>query len=144
MAYNLDPKKIIITIGSIIISGFADGTFATITPDGDDFSMYRGADGTVSRANQHNNTAVLKLTLQQTAPVNDALSALREVDTVTSTGAVPVKITDLGGTTKHTASSGWIVKQPEQKYGKDVDTLEWEIQMAGYKGYIGGNVGVGA
>lgn len=137
---TLDPKKVIITIGGVIPTGFADGTFVTITPDGDDFATYKGSDGVTSRAAQNNTTAIMVLKLQQTSPANAALSALRAVDVTTGVGAFPVGVKDLLGSTTHAAAKCWFVKQPESKFGKEIDVVEWNVQLTVYKGFIGGNI----
>ena len=144
MALNYDPKRVIVTLGAVIASGFADGTFVTITADEDNFSTYKGADGTVSRSNLNNTTATLKLELAQTSPTNSFLNKMMHLDKTTSAGSFPVKIKDLSGMSDHTGASCWIKKQPEQKFGKEVDTIAWEIQMTGYIGNIGGAIPTGA
>lgn len=140
MALNYDPKRIMISVGALVVTGFIDGTFVTITPDGDNFSMYKGADGMISRANLNPSTAILKISLAQTSPANDVLSDMMKVDITTSQSTFPIVVQDLSGTTMHTAASCWIIKQPEQKFGKNINAIEWEIQLTGYTGHIGGNV----
>ena len=41
-----DPKQVIITVGGVPMSGFADGTFLTVDRDDDQWAKVTGADGT--------------------------------------------------------------------------------------------------
>jgi nitrite reductase/ring-hydroxylating ferredoxin subunit len=65
------------------------------------------------------------------------------IDLVSRMGVFPVLVKDALGTTIAVADACWFKKAPEIKYGKDVDTVEWEIVCSGYTQYTGGSIFAG-
>lgn len=134
-----DPQKVALSLGGQIMSGFADGTFISIERDENSFEKVTGADGDVSRSKTANKSATLTLTLNQTSPSNDILSALAALDEVASSGVFPVILKDNSGTTVVSSGAGWIRKPPTSGFGKVIETREWVIDLAATIFFIGGN-----
>jgi hypothetical protein len=134
-----DPQQVSLSIGGQIASGFADGTFISVEPDEDTFTKVTGADGDVSRSKTANESATLTLTLAQTSPFNDILSALAAADKVSSTGVFPVIIKDNSGTTVVSSGAGWIRRLPTSGFGKEIENREWIIDMGKTIFFVGGN-----
>ena len=57
--YN--PKKVIIALGSHVVSGYADDSFITIESSGDGTTMKVGCDGSVNRSVSPNRHTALNL-----------------------------------------------------------------------------------
>jgi hypothetical protein len=134
-----DPQQVSLSMGGQIASGFADGTFISVERDEDTFNKVTGADGQVSRSKTANKSATLTLTLAQTSPFNDILSALAAADEVSSTGVFPVILKDNSGTTIVSSGAGWIRKPPTSGFGKEIENREWVIDMASTIFFVGGN-----
>lgn len=135
-----DPKQVVVSVGGIPISGYADGTFVNVTRDEDAFTKRTGADGEASRAKSNNRGGSITVTLQQTSLSNDALSALALVDENTGDGVVPVIVKDVRGTTLCYSSAGWIKKMPDAEFSKEIQDREWVIDCADLRFNVGGNV----
>ena len=138
-----DPAQVIVTVGSRSISGYADGTFVSISRDADSFSKYVGADGVVARTKTNNFSGSVTITLMQTSPDNDYLSALlsaAENSSVNGAGVFNVKITDKTGTSVFTSANGWIRKPPDVEYSREFSTREWVIDVDRLTMQIGGNL----
>lgn len=136
-----DPKRIVITIGANLISGFAEDTFVSIEPSGDGTQAVAGADGEVARSLSHNPLHRLTLTLQQTSMSNDALSNLLALDRASGgSGVVPIQVRDLRGNTVFAASQGWVVQAPTIEFGSEVAEREWELDCVATEIFVGGNV----
>ncbi len=135
-----DPKKVIVNVGGVPISGFADGTFISAERDNDAWSKVSGADGVVSRAKSNDLTGTITLTLQQTSPANDVLTGFAIADELTNAGVVPVSVTDLGGRTLITSAFSWVIKRATAEFGKEIANREWTIACADLKMFLGGNV----
>lgn len=135
-----DPKKVIVTVGGVPISGFADGTFVGVERDNDAWAKVSGADGVVSRAKSNDLTGTITLTLQQTSPSNDVLSGFAIADELTNAGVVPVSVTDLGGRTLIVSAFSWIMKRANAEFSKEISNREWAIACAELKMFLGGNV----
>lgn len=136
---TVDPKSVIIAIGGVPVSGFSDGTFLEISSDAQQFNKVTGADGFTTRVKTNNYGGTLTLTLAQSSPSNDVLSALFIADRLRNAGVVPVLIKDLTGTTIIFAASGWIQQIPDVSYGNTVLDRAWIIDLAEMDAFIGGN-----
>jgi len=63
----------------------------------------------------------------QTSPVNDLLSAARELDRLTpgGTGGVPILVKDNSGTTLFSCETAWIQKAPSAELSREATGREW-------------------
>lgn len=137
--HTVDPKNVIISVGGVNISGFADGTFLEITADTQQFTKVIGADGFATRVKTNNYGGVLTITLAQSSPSNDVLSALLNADRVSNSGVVPILIRDITGTTIIFSASGWIQQLPDTAYGNTINNRAWVFDLAEMDVFIGGN-----
>lgn len=133
------PKDVILTVGGNPIGGYADGTFIKVTQVEDSFTQVVGADGQVSRTKSANRAVAIELTLKQTSPSNDVLSALHRADQIANAGTVPVQVKDLSGTTLCSAAEGWIKRLPDVEFGKDMSDRTWMLDTGPAQLNIGGN-----
>jgi hypothetical protein len=136
---NYSPDLIVITWGSIIIAGAADGTFVTAERAEDGYSMKVGATGAVTRVRSLNRSGSVKITLQQSALTNDLLSAAYEADQAFNTFiTLPIMIKDLNGNTLIHATNAWIKKLPSVEFGKDLSNREWTFDCANMDTFVAG------
>jgi hypothetical protein len=136
---TVDPQQVNVSIGGNIITGFADGTFLNVERDEDTWNKVVGADGSVARSKSANKAATLTLTLLQTSPSNDILSALAALDEETGDAEIPIIIKDNSGTTLVSAPESWIQKPPAIVYGKEVQNREWVFALSKTTFFAGGN-----
>ena len=137
---SYDPKLIIVTFGPIIFSGYAEGTFLTITRSGDVFEKSKGADGSIDRVNKNANDFSVACTIKQTSPVNDLLSAVLTGDILANTGKLPFTVKDLNGTTLFFAGQAWIGKDPDPEFSDALTGREWRIDTGIAELFQGGNI----
>lgn len=135
-----DPKKIIVTWGTMTISGWADGTFLKIAgSSGDAFEKRHGADGGIDRVNKNVYDYAVTVTLRQTSPLNTKLSLLHTADQLSNLGTMPLTVKDMLGDTLFEAPEAWIAKPPEGEWGDSLGNREWRFDT-GPAAYIdGGN-----
>lgn len=134
-----DPKSVQIIVGVNPMGGFADGTFATVAYENDAFTKISGADGDVSRSKSNDSTGTLTLTLAQTSPSNDVLTAVAIADRTANNGIVPIAVKDLSGRSTYVSAFGWIRKQPDSEYAKEITNREWILDLADLDMFNGGN-----
>ncbi len=135
-----DPASISIVLGSVLMSGFADGTFVKVTMNDDAWKLHVGADGQGSRAKSANRSATIEVTLAQTSPINNFLADLAAVDDATPGGAPSALfIKDFNGTTVLRAESAWVKKLPDVEFGKEVGDRVWTIETDRLVSFVGGN-----
>jgi len=137
---TFDPKKVNGAFGAIVFSDYAKGTFLKATTEGDDFTMEKGADGEYDRVNNNNNLITVELTIKQTSPLNDALSAWRIADKKGNVGGVPLIIKDngTGGTTLVTIPKAHIKKAPDMTAADSLQPRTWVFEGAGEL-FVGSN-----
>lgn len=138
-AQTVNPKQVIITLGGVPITGYADGEFVNITRENDSFNKSAGADGQVTRVASGDRSGTVVLTLAQSSLSNDYLSGLIIQDEATNDAIVPLAIKDLSGNTVVFAEHAWVRKPTDAAWGKDVQTREWNIDCADLDMLIGGN-----
>lgn len=135
--YAADEVRIV--VGGALISGYADGTFVSVSRDEQAFNKITGADGTTSRSKSANKAGTITLILQQTSPSNDVLSAFMIADEQTNNGVVPVLVKDTSGRTLHFAASAWVQQMPDQDFSKDIEERQWVLDCAAIDSFVGGN-----
>lgn len=136
---TFDPKQVKVQFGAITLSGFAKGTAIKVSTDGDDFTLEKGIDGEYERINNNNNLLTIEVTLKQTDPTNDLLSAHRQLDKSTNIGMVPFLIKDMGpGGTTLVGGLAHIKKAPDLVVADTLQPRTWVFEGPG-KFYLGGN-----
>jgi len=137
-----DPKQVVVVVGGVPLSGFADGTFISVERANDSFSKVSGADGYVSRSKSNDKSGSVTITLAQTSPSNDILQGFALADELTNNGVVPILVKDVGGRTTFVSAFGWIKKTPSAEFGKEISNREWVLDVADLDVFIGGTPNV--
>jgi hypothetical protein len=135
--YN--PKDVVFSFGSIIASGFSEGSMIGFSMNEEGFSFVAGADGEGTRTLNANESARFTCTLKQSSATNDLFSALHNLDRRAGSGVKPVMLKDNSGTTLISAAKAWIVKPPDVERGKEVSDNEWIIECERALVNVGGN-----
>lgn len=123
--YN--PKKITLSLGNHIASGFADDSFIAIEPAGDGNSYVVGADGEVVISVDPSSVYTVKLALLQRSKSNKYLNTMYEKMKSGGNGLFNVNLKDLIGKDKFTGSKAFVTKPASKGYGKAATNREWEI-----------------
>jgi hypothetical protein len=130
MLHTYDPKMVAVVFRGIPITGFADGTFVTVEHNNDMFTLQVGADGHATRTKSNDNSGKITVTLTQSSPSNDPLTAIHNADRLApkGVGIGPIQVKDLSGSSLHSAPTAWIMKPPSSAYAKDPQTREWVFE----------------
>lgn len=136
-----DPKALVVTLGPVLVSGFAPDTFLAVEKNNDTFSLQIGADGEATRTRSRDNSGKVTVTLMQGAAANDLLQAVHELDRVTPAGAgtQPLLVKDLFGRTLFAAERAWIVKPAPSEFAAEAGTREWVIESDDLRIFVGGS-----
>lgn len=138
VTYN--PKMLVIVYGSREVDGFAEDDMVTIKPLGEGTQIYSGADGSVGRSMDPNQTYEVTIALATTSKTNDYFSNVYNLDRSTGRGILPLTIKDLSGTTVFQANQAWITNFPEHKRGRKIEAQEWVFNTGQVANpMIGGN-----
>ena len=123
-----DPKKVLISLGSHSVTGYADGTFLGIEPNGGGVVKKVGADGEIVRSIDPDKSATVTITLLQPSPTVAYCQKKYDMDRETGDGTFPVLVKDLKGGLIFSAQEAWVVNNPGDEYGKE--DSDREIQIA--------------
>lgn len=133
-------EKVIITIGSVIVSGFTDGDFLTAKYDEDRYFKKVGADGEVGRSKNGSRSGTIEVVLSGTSPANDELSALFNLAQIGGIDApMPMGVADLSGRSVVAASKAWLKTAPDMVFGKEIGERTWTFDCADMIFSYGGN-----
>jgi len=134
-----DPKSVVVSIGGVPMSGYADGTFLVVDRDEQAFTKVTGADGTSTRVKSNNRSGSMTLTLKQSSPSNDVLSGFTALDELSNSGVVPILIKDLSGNSLYFSATGWVQKFPSSEFGKEINNREWVLDLVDVDMFVGSN-----
>lgn len=126
--YN--PKKVSLSMGNHIASGFADDSFITIEPAGDGNSYVAGADGEVCVSVDPSSIYTIKVSVLQNSRTNAYLRKMYEKMKTNGNGFFPLTVKDLVGNEKFSGTTAWVTKPAAKTYGKAQNNREWEIVVA--------------
>ena len=82
---TVDPKQVKQSFFGVELTGYAAGTFLSITSD-DGFEKDRGSDGGIDFVNKNVNDLDIVCTFKQTSETLLALNVIHEADKVSNTG----------------------------------------------------------
>lgn len=135
-----DPLRNVITCGSLTISGYGPDSFIKITRSSPIFTTQVGAGGDVARSRSQDKTATIEITIMQTSPSNDQLSALAKADEIDGSGIFPFQMKDLNSTTVCSAQSAWVESWPDMERAKETGVCVWKLAAAKMNTFIGGGI----
>ena len=140
-AWNILDLAISLNSVPLDDGGYADDDVFSLEWAEEQFTVYVGADGEVSRANTNNFMATATLRYAQTSGVNARLWELMQADLAlpNGAGAGVFSARDKEGSLVVLAERAWITGPPEIKMGKTVQAYEWKIALANARAsFIGG------
>lgn len=139
MAKTYNPKRVAVSFAGRLLTGFADGTFITVSRNEDTFALAVGSDGEAARSASSNRSGRVTLTLMQTSASNDILSALAATDERTNQGTGALMVKDASGRTVVLAAEAWIVKPADAELGREIGNREWVFETGDLEIFNGGN-----
>ena len=126
--HSYDPSQVVISIGGQTVSGFADGTFITVSRNNPTWSLTSGASGETCRAKSNDWSGTIELTLMQSSSMNNFLSAKMLLDELSNNGKFAFNLLDADGTTLVSALECWVQQAPSVEYGKELSDRTWTLE----------------
>ena len=144
--YCPDDFTIVISKDDFVhtVSGFADGTFASMNRLVPSSTPYQGVgrSNSFGRVKRAVTGMTVDVTLHQYSPSNTVLQQLQLADSeVTDNSWVfSVTIKDLSGQTVASSNSAIIAAPPTVAFSSDTSTRDWQIYLFGSDLFVGGNM----
>lgn len=124
-----DPTEQTIVFNSILIDGFAPGTFIKVSRDEDGWTFQPSNSGGGARSRNPNKAGKFEFTLLAASPANAALSAIAIADELTAEGVGECLVKDRSSDGAACfAQNAWVTKHPDFERGKEVGEIPWIIQ----------------
>ena len=123
-----DSRDVFPIVDGVVITGLAEGTFATARRLEEKYNVHVGGQGEVSRAVNANPTGEIIIRTKNTSPHNEYLNAKGK-----SRKLFPVQLVDRNtGGIQSGGNEGWLQESPEWGYGAEIETREWRFMIADY------------
>jgi hypothetical protein len=133
-------EKVIVTVGGVIVTGFADGDFINVKYSEDRYISKAGADGEVGRSKTASRLGEIEITVSGTSLANDELSAIFNLAQIGGIDPpIPFGVADLSGRSFAGASKAWIKSTPDLTFGKEISDRKWVLEAADLTISFGGN-----
>ncbi len=133
-----DPNKATLTVGTLLVAGYMEGTMISVSWLADGMVLAMGGQGVGAMIPTNDLSAEITINLQQTSSSNDRLTAIYGIN---RTGlAVPISIRDGSGTTLLAAATGFIKKLPDTGFASaGIEARTWVLTTDRMDGLVGGN-----
>jgi hypothetical protein len=141
------PSEVVVIISqestgfSHQIVGGAEGTFVKVARDSDTWTHVTSVDNFATRVHSANDSGKITLTLLQSSPSNDVLTAVynRDKQMKNSSGLFTITVKDGSGRSVDFAQEAYISSFPERDYDQTLSNREWVISCTNLQSYVGGN-----
>jgi hypothetical protein len=141
------PSEVVVIISqessgfSHQIVGGAEGTFVKVSRDSDTWTHVTSVDNFATRVHSANDSGKITLTLMQSSPSNDILTAVYNRDKAlkNSSGLFTITVKDGSGRSVDFAQEAYISNFPERDYDQTLSNREWVISCTNLQSYVGGN-----
>lgn len=126
---------------SHVITGYADGTFVSITRETPASTLYVGSDLSNARVVRANKASTITLSLHQASSSTDVLSQLlaNDEETRDDTWLFSVTIKDNIGRSLYYSPQAFIGNSPDAMYSTSIENRDWMIQCVSLTNMQGGN-----
>lgn len=144
--YCPDDFTVVISKGDFVhtVSGFADGTFASMNRLVPSSTPYVGVgtSNSAGRVKRKVTAMTIDITLHQYSPSNTVLQQLQIADAnvTDNTWTFSVTVKDLSGQTVVSSNSAIIAAPPAVEFSSETSTRDWQIYLFGSDLFVGGNI----
>jgi hypothetical protein len=136
-SYN--PKKVLVSWGEVLFSGFADGEFINAARNNQSVNLAVGSTGAGARAISNDKSGTITVTLLQSSLTNAQLSAAAIADEAGLDGGVkPFLIKDLSGVDLVKAETAWLQQPAAAPYAREISNREWVFETDALEILVGG------
>jgi hypothetical protein len=133
------PDDVAIVVGVMAVTGLHEGSFVEVDRSVDVAQLEIGSDGEATMTISPNQSGSMKITLQQSSPLNDYFTtlfiALQQKNT--AVGVVPFTLNDKNGSTICSAKQSFTQKPTKVTFADKPEGREWTF-LTGYLSHAPG------
>lgn len=128
---NYDPTQQNVSLGGVIIDGFADGTFIKASRNQDTWTYQPSNSGGGARSRNPDKSGTIEFTLHAASPSNSYLSTLCRTDELAGTGVTDCQVNDrTTAQASVAAAQAWIKKPADFERQKELGEITWVVECA--------------
>ena len=137
-AYPYHPNRVSLSLGDVIIDGYADGVFFRGARDNDDTTLVSGAQGDSIVVRIPKQQGTISVMIHAGTAVGAELDALADDGPDGKIQFKPFQMKDNNGSDLVSASKAWVKRRADIEKGGEPGTQEWIIAAHDYKVVHGG------
>lgn len=140
-AKTYNSARVTVSFAGIALSGYMDGDFLQITPEGPRYTDAQGADGEYCYNETNESRVTVTISLMASSASNDDMSALhnRDLASVNGAGVGALEVRDLNGTSVDNVPFLRIVGIPDRTRGREIGTVAWVLRGVDHTATVGGS-----
>lgn len=127
VAQTYDPRDVVVSVNSTIITGFAESSFVKCSKNTDNFTHHVGGQGEVSYTETADQTGTITIKINNTSPSYIFLNQLAQQRTT-----YPVSVADRNTGQTYGGSEARIKKPADFEGSKDITQAEFQIIVSDY------------
>lgn len=128
-----DAKVCIMTFGPLIISGFAEDSMVTFTPESEIFTAKVGCDGQTTRSRSNNDNYKCTVRLMQTSDSNSRIQTQTLRNSVLSGITWPFKFSSPTTGEIYESASAYLERNPDAEFGREAGEREYTFYLPSCK-----------
>jgi hypothetical protein len=125
----VDVNAVLLQLGAVQVTGFADGEAMSHDFDGMDFEGSSGSHGEVTVVRKHNNIGTVTFRVMQGSVLNAILKGVHKASLLANGQSFAFTFKDLRGSTSINAAQAIIEKYPKETYGDSANPREWTVKV---------------
>ena len=122
-----DAKRVEIIFGPLSLSGFAEDSMITLTPESEIWTSKVGVDGQTTRSRSNNDNYKATVRLMQTADTRLKLQELTLRNSALSEVTFPFKLVSLDTGETYECAEAYIERLPDAEFGREAGEREYTI-----------------
>ena len=133
-----DPAALLIVFKGLTITGFSDESVVKIARNETTWKLKSGTTGEQVRTRNRNRSGYVELSIMQSSPTNDFLSAILASDELLGDGLGACMVRDNLGTTLVEGDGCYLEGWPESEFTNDAKARVWRVIIPDMNMFVGG------
>jgi hypothetical protein len=125
----VDVNNVLLQLGAVQVTGFADGEAFSFDFDGVDFEAAGGSHGEVTVVRKHNNIGTGTFRTMQGSVLNAILHDLHNASVLAGGTSFVFTFKDLRGSTNINGAQAILEKHAKQSWGDTANPREWTVKI---------------
>lgn len=128
-----DAKRVQIVFGPLSLSGFAEDSMITLTPESEIFTAKVGCDGQTTRSRSNNDNYKATVRFMQTSDARHKLQELTLRNSALTPVTYPFKLVSLDTGETYESAEAYVERLPDAEFGREAGEREYTLYLPSCK-----------